>query len=707
MLISARWLNRYLSQGTLPVDRVTSALIDAGFPIESVTPLENGDTRLDVELTSNRGDCLSHVGLAREVAAKLGISLSDPLKTIAQPVADATDIRTVLAVENTVPEGCPRFTARVIRGVKVGPSPAWLKDALEAVGQRSINNVVDVTNHINFELGHPCHAFDLAKLDGQKLVIRLAHKGEKLTTLDGKARTLAGDELVVADATRAQGLAGIMGGGDSEVSPTTTDVVLEVATWDPVVVRRAARRHQIRTDASHRYERYVDARCVDGAAQRAAALIAEVSGGRVCTGSIAEGAALKPLTTITLRPERCREMLGVDIAVDAIVRVLTALDIAVAQDGTSLRCTVPPFRPDLSREIDLIEEVGRLHGLDKIPTHEKMSIRAKPPQASEVARRELSSLLVGMGFFEAVTFSFTSPKEAALFLPPGLATVAVDDDRRKEDPTLRPSALTGLLACRRGNQHAQSAAAGEVRLFEISAVFAQKDAAQANSPTPASVENINLAMLLDVAVKGKSASVAELQAGVRTLRGAIESVVRAMAGTGPGAPELRIEAATPHAPAFDPRAYAKVSLAGVPLGYLGLIAPAAQALYDLATPQVAAELSVAALTRHFPPVAAVAVLPAFPGIERDVSLIIDERVTWEKVSAQIALAKAARPHDRLDAWHFVATYRGQQIGKGQKSMTVRLAFRDATRTLRHEEVDGPMGAIVADLQKSVGATLRA
>jgi phenylalanyl-tRNA synthetase beta chain len=703
MLISTTWLSTYLPPGPPTTEAIQHALIEAGFPIESTTPLPGGDVRLDVELTSNRGDCLSHLGLAREVAAKLGLSLRSPFAAPAKPAADPTDIRSLVSVENTIPHACPRFTARVIRNVKVGPSPAWLKDALEAVGQRSINNVVDVTNYINFELGHPCHAFDLAKLDGNKLVIRLAHKNEKLTTLDGKSRTLVGHEMVVADATRAQGLAGIIGGGESEVSPTTTDVVLEVATWDPVLVRRAARHHQVRTDASHRYERYVDARCVDAAANRAASLLAEVSGGKVCTGSIEAGPALPPQTIVSLRPQRCRELLGADIADATMTTLLAALEVAVQSDGPALRCIIPPFRPDLSREIDLIEEIGRLHGLEKIPTHEKMAIVAKPPQTSERARRELSSLLAGMGFFETVTFSFTSPKEAELFLPAGLATVAVDDDRRKEDPTLRPSAIAGLLACRRGNQHAQSAAPGDVRLFEISAVFAQA----AQGTTPVTVENFNVALLADVTIKGKSASVSELQLGVRTLRGAIESIVRAMAGTGPGSPELRIEPSAPHASAFDPRAYAKITLAGEPLGYIGLIAPAAQTLYDLATPQVGAELNLAALTKHYPPVAAVAALPAFPGIERDLSLIVDERVTWEKVSAQIAMAKATRPSDRLDAWHFVATYRGQQIGKGLKSMTVRLAFRDATRTLRHEEVDGPVAAIVADLQKAVGATLRA
>lgn len=695
MLISLAWLNRYLDGAPHSAERVRHALIEAGFPIESATALPGGDLRLDVEITSNRGDCLSHVGLAREVAAKLGIALRDPLAAAPTPARDATSAASLVRVENTVPDVCPRFTARVIRGVKVGPSPAWLREALEAVGQRSISNIVDVTNFLNFELGHPCHAFDLAKLGGAALVIRYARESEKLTTLDGKARTLRSDELVVADAQRAQGLAGVIGGGESEVSGGTTDVVLEVATWDPVTVRRAARRHGIRTDASYRYERFVDPRCVDAAAERAAALMAEVSGGRVCAGAVEAGPALAPRTRIVLRPARCHALLGCDVPTERVVHLLGALGVEVSPEGASMACTVPAFRPDLLLEIDLIEEVGRLHGLEKIPIHERMSIVARGPQESERARRELDALLTGMGFFETVTFSFTSPPESAPFLPAGLREIRVDDERRKADPVARPSVLPGLLACRRGNQHA--GAESGVRLFETSSVFAQD--ARGNS-----VERTKLGLLVDCPVRGKSASVAELQAGIRVLRGAIEALVRTLAGT---AAPLVVEPASPPCAGFDPKACATLTLGSAPLGWLGLVGKDVQAMYDLSTPVVGAELDVARLVSGFPPGATVAALPQFPGIERDVSLVVDEPITWDRIAKEIARSAGSRPGDRLAGWEFVTTYRGAQLGKGRKSMTVRLRFRDPARTLRHEEVDGPVEALLGELKGRLGAEVRA
>ncbi|MEZ6244027.1 MAG: phenylalanine--tRNA ligase beta subunit-related protein [Phycisphaerales bacterium] len=291
MDISLRWLNKYLAPGDVTADEADEALTHAGFPIETRETLASGDVRLDVEVTSNRGDVLCHVGCAREIAAS-GVA-SKPRQLMAPPidrVPTQGKVSEALTLENREPGVCPLFTARVIRNVKVGPSPAWLIEALESVGQRSINNVVDVTNFITFELGNPCHVFDLKKLAGAKLVIRFANDGEALTTLDAKPRKLVKTDLVVADAQRPQSLAGVIGGADSEVDDSTTDVALEMATWDPVTIRTTARRLGIRTDAGHRFERGVDARTIEDAARRAAALICELTGGTLCDGELADGA---------------------------------------------------------------------------------------------------------------------------------------------------------------------------------------------------------------------------------------------------------------------------------------------------------------------------------------------------------------------------------------------------------------------------------
>lgn len=705
MLTSLRWLHRSLGEATLPPERVEAILMALGLPIETRTTVATSagpDVCLDVEVTSNRGDCLCHVGLAREVAAcaESGVRFIPP--SIEAHASDPTPVASLLALENHIPEQCPLFIVRVIRGVKVGPSPAWLVSLLESVGQRSINNVVDVTNFIAGELGNPCHAFDLAKLAGPRLIVRTASPKEALATLDGKARVLDGFEMVVADASRAQGLAGVMGGRDSEVTDATTDVVLEVATWAPALVRKASRRHQLRTTASHRYERIVDPRTLEFASQKAAAMIANLGGGRVATGALSAGRErTSPTipTTVRFRPARCRSLLGYDIAHDRMARHLRAVEIELGplgRGGDELLCTIPPHRPDLTREVDLIEEVARIEGLDAVPTHDKLAVRVTPPQPSEKARREIASVLAGLGFFEAVTFSFTTPALAKAFTPRDLEPVVMDDARRGEEPALRPSVLTGLLACRRHNQHAGVQSQGGMRLFEVASAFAQRPrpASAPKDSAPSSVENLNLALLVDCPGKGA----VDVQAGVRMVRGAVDALARMLSGG-----VTACQPVAPHAPAFDASAYASLTLGGSPLGYVGAIARPVQDQFDLATPVVGCELSLATLLAGYPPRSRVVLPPAFPGIERDVSLIVGEDVRWEAIAGALASRRVAP----MEGFAFVTTYRGKPVPPGKKSVTVRLAFRDPSRTLTHEEVDVPVQRLLEGLRSELAFELRA
>ncbi len=721
-----RWLNSLLEPANLSAAEVEAALTDAGFPIDGRETSPGGDVRLEVEITSNRGDCLSHLGLAREIAAVTGRAPKSP----APPVARAKGkIGEALTLENKVPDVCPRFTAQLIRGARIGPSPKWLAERLESVGQRPINNAVDVTNYLNFLFGQPAHVFDLAKLAGQRLVVRYASQGEDLTTLDGKKRKLSRDELVVADGKRAQSLAGVIGGADSEVTAATRDLVLEAATWDPETVRRAARRHQVKTDASHRFERYVDARTIDAPAGFGAALVAELTGGELCAGMLDEGRPAEPKGSVVMRTARCRALIGAEINDATMYKALGALGIETRPgDGLTPKsahrereamvlCTIPPWRPDLEREIDLIEEVGRIHGLRHVPIHDRVSVAVRRPQETERARREIGGVLAGLGFHEAVTFSFTKPGAAAPWLPPGMAALEVEDERRAHEPTLRPSVLTGLLACRKSNQDA--GAPGGVRLFEMAAVFGRAEGtghrAQGTEPkgsgvrgqgsrenggAPAGVvESRNLGLLMDVPVEGKSASFEDRQSGVRLMRGAVEAVVRTAAGA---AGDLRIEGAEPHCAAMEAGAYARVLLGGRALGYYGLVAGETVRAWGLERPVAGGELNLDALLEAYPPRAVVTEPARFPSIERDLSLIVDEDVTWERVRALIEGAKV----DRLEAVGFVGAYRGKQAGAGKKSVTLRLRFRDAARTLRHEEVDPQVEAVVGLARVRLGAELR-
>lgn len=741
MKISVAWLNDLLEPGNLTAHQAEESLTFAGFPIETAEAITSGsaagDTCLDVEVTSNRGDVLSHLGVAREICASTKRTMKRPSgPRTASSDSAGRDVERVVHIDNRlteVPGGqhgtfapCSRFTARVIRGVKVGPSPAWLVKKLEAVGQRSINNVVDVTNYVSFEMGQPSHVFDLGTLKKDasgraNIVVRTAHKGEKLALLDGKTITLVGDEVVVADGNLAGSgdakdgaaisLAGVMGGATTQVTDSTTDILFEAATWAPVAVRRAARRFNIRTDASYRFERIVDPRTIDAAAQRACDLILELAGGKLESGSISAGAPAKPALSISLRPARCNAVLGITVPDDEIIRILRALEIGVEQGPqNALHCTIPAHRPDLEREIDLIEEIARVHGLDKLPVHDRIGVRAREPQPSERATRIIAQTLAAHGFYETVTFTFTSSKGAKPFLATGLQTMEVCDERRKADPVLRPSALPSLLTCRRANQDsggdreaAESGDAG-VRLFEISSVFAQTPPAS-KGERGKEVERFIVSLVADAAFPAGAKAFEQKQTGVRFMRAVIESLAQSLGGA-----SARVSFVDPTG-GFPVEAYDPAARAGVVverdgkktvLGLMGLLAPAQQSQFGLDRPVVMAELGLETLLALFPARALVHGLPAFPAIERDLSLIVREDVTWEKILSMVNGMKA----ERLEHTAFVTTYRGAQAGPGRKSVTLRMRFRDPARTLRHEEVDGPVNQIIEKAKAELGAEIR-
>ncbi|MCB9845548.1 MAG: phenylalanine--tRNA ligase subunit beta [Phycisphaeraceae bacterium] len=699
MNISLRWINDLLSPGNVTPDELEHVLTGAGFPLESAESLPDGDTLFDVEITSNRGDCFSHLGLAREIAASTMASEARVLKPISQQASPRV-ARDAFpwSLENRVPQLCPRFTAQIIRGVTVGPSPRWLVERLEAVGQRSINNVVDVTNFLLLGLGQPAHVFDLDTLAGQRLVIRHANEGEPLTTLDGERRKLKSCELVVADGTRAQSLAGVIGGLDSAVTASTRNVVLELACWDPVTIRAVARRLNIRTDSSVRFERGVDPRTIDEPAIAGAAMIAQLTGGECLDVWLDQGRPSEPLRVVSLRPSRCARILGYQIDSMECAGLLVRLGIAVAHSFEDrIDCTIPAARGDLEREIDLIEEVGRVKGLDAVPVHERVSTRIASPQSSERARALASSLLTGLGFYEAVTFSFTSPGRATAFLPARAEVIAVDDQRRKEEPSLRPSVIIGLLACRRANQDAQARQPGGVRLFERAPTYWE------DARAGGSVEGRRLALLADVDGSGSKRSLEDRQRAVRVIRGAVECLLRNLGGDGVS---LEVEPCDPPAPAWrvgaTARVYATCATTKVPLGVMGEIAPETLAQYDISVPQAAAELDADALEGLFPPAPGLIDLPTFPPIERDLSLLLAESTPWADVIRRIEDAGGTR----LERTDHVTTYRGKQVPAGRKSVTVRLTFRDRDRTLRHEEVDEQVARVVEALRSGLGAEIR-
>lgn len=696
MKASVAWINQYLSPGDVTPQQAEEFLTFAGMNIDAVDPIEGqpGDARLEVELTSNRGDCLAHVALAREIAAVSGRGWKPPTPTFAAGTGAAG-----VALSNTLKNaGCPAFTLTVIKGVRVGPSPAWLKQRLEAIGQRSINNIVDVTNFVLHEMGQPSHVFDLAQVRGGGLTVRAASKGEKLALLDGKTITLSGGEMVICDDNGARpiSLAGIMGGSDTSVTDRTVDIALEVATWDPLLVRMAARRHNLRTDSSHRYERYADARTMPAAHARLVELLLQVGGGKVAGDVIADSRTAEPLTQVTLRARTLERVLGINVEPAKVESVLTALGFGVkvgiagqdAGGGGQWHVTVPAHRHDVKIEVDLVEEVARVVGFDQLVVPEMLPVRVAPLQAVERGRREMTRVLTGAGFYETVTFSFTSAKQAKLFTPAGVSTVTVSDDRRGEENTCRPSVLCGLLACRKANQDARVSAEGGVRLFEVAAVFGQ-------DAKGASTERRMLALATDAPAAGSA--IERKQAALRLARGAVDRVIETLTGQSP-----LITPATSVPAGFDPQASATVSVGGKVVGVIGLASAAATALYDLQQPVALAELEIDALLASYPPRAIVRELPTLPASERDISFVVPEAVRWAQIESLIVSQKPAL----LEKHAFVGTYRGKPLEAGQKSITLRLTFRDETRTLRDEDVTPQVDALIAAAKGTLGATIR-
>lgn len=708
MLTSLKWLNRYLDPSRpLDVEEAVRLLEAYSFPIESVEEVAGGDHCLDVELTSNRGDCFSHLSLAKEIAAASGRSVVvpeawEPGRT---PPVNASPLKGQLAIENTVPDLCPRFTGRIIRGVKVGPSPDWLRELLEAVGQKSINNVVDASNFVLLELGHPSHTFDLAALKGGTVEIRHARAGETLVCLDDKAHKLVPSDLVVADAERPVSLAGVIGGRETGVTEKTTDLLVELATWHPATIRATARRLQISTDAGYRFERTVDARDLRRASDRLVELILELAGGELVGESaddsiISVGADFAPENVVDLRTQRCRDILGIEIE-DMRMRVLLeTIGFGVESGGEGVwRCTVPHNRAhEVTREIDLIEEVARLNGLEEIEVQPELPVQLTLRHPEQWNHRErvlelAGQTLAGLGFFETVTFSFLDRASADLFLPEGKVLLKVDDNRRREAPFLRPSIVPSLLTCRKANQDARVVAPGGVRLFEVASTFA-------DNPDGTTHERRCIALLMDVdASMGSPKKPETRQLALRSMRAVVENLLKSL---GIDAERIGVRAESPALGALKNEAAATVTVDGEVLGWMAILAGAAQKQWELHTPVVAAELDLQMLVDRFPPQTNLDPLPAFPAIERDLSVIVEESRPWAEISSVVESSAV----ELFEQVSFVGTFRGEQVGAGKKSVTMRLRFRDPSRTLRHEEVDPQMATIVGNLEKKIGAGVR-
>ena len=669
MKISLNWLTDYVDVSAVPARDLAAALTRAGIGCDSIAETPS-DVVLELEITSNRPDCLGHIGVAREVSAVLKLPLKLPdLSKIPTGSKDAAKLTGVQVLD---PELCPRYTARVIAGVKVGPSPAWMVERLEAVGLRSINNVVDVTNYVLMEYGQPLHAFDYDRLAEHRIVVRRAKPGEEIVSIDGTRCALTGGMLVIADAAKPVAVAGVMGGLESEISASSNTVLLESAQFDPLTTRKTARALMLISESSYRFERGVDPVGVEAASLRACQLILQAAGGELAQGVVDVWANPHRPVQVSLRTARCRALLGAEIDAAAQAGILDRLGLSPKVSGDRIDCTIPSYRADLTREVDLIEEVARLHGLDKIPVRTRVSHAVVPAGRVELARRRAREALSAAGIDEAVTFSFVDDPEATMF---GFAAqVRVDAVVRRTNNLLRPALLPSLLRACKGNQDVGNE---DVCLYELAAVFPPGGD---GSGRPA--EHVSLGVVC--------------RRDVRFVRGVLEAVAAAVA------PLAKVEVVPGSVAGLDSGASAEVRLDGQAVGILGVVDQAVLDYYGLEKPHAAGAINFDELVKRIGRERVYQPLARFPAVRRDLSLVVDEAATWRQVTETVA--RTDQP--ALEELTYVGSYRGKQVPAGKKSVTLSLTYRLPDRTLRHDEVDEMIAAVVSALDKALGAKLR-
>lgn len=674
MLVSWNWLKEYVPLD-MPVDVLTDRLTMSGLNLESVQTVGD-DTVIDLEVTSNRPDCLGHLGVAREISVLFGLPLTIPK---AQPKTAAEKTAIVTSITIDCPDLCSQYVARVIRGVKVGPSPAWLQQRLKALGERPVNNIVDITNYVLLECSQPLHAFDFDLLQGKKITVRRAKKGESLKAIDQQNYELSPEMCVIADAKRPVAIAGVMGGFETEISGTTRNVLIEAAAFAPLSVRATARKLTLHSPSSYRFERALDPRGPEWASRRCCELILELAGGELLAEPIHAGTApMAKRQPITFRFSQIHRILGIHISAEAAINILKSLGMELVAQTTDSCAMIPPsFRRDLEREVDLIEEVARVHGYDKIPADVSVPLRASAKSARDRVLDRVRSVLVGAGYFEAMTPAFIGEADLQRFRPRGvLPALAVEHSSRKQENLLRQSLIPSLLGVRRHNERHGNF---QTQLFEIAKVYLQANPAQAE----AEVEPWTIGLVTGAAYL--------------ELKGVIEFLAAAVC------PSAIVAMQPVDCPSFTPGRGAEVLLDGERWGWLGELDSSVIDPLDLAGPVCVAELDLQLLESHADLIPKVRPLPQFQGVTRDLNFVLDEGLPWFDVAD--AVRKSAGP--LLEKVGFGGQYRGKQIPEDKKSYVVSMTFRAGDRTLTGEEVDAAVQRVIQACGKELGAALRA
>ena len=640
-------------------------MTNAGLVVADIQPVED-DFCLDVEVTSNRPDCLGVIGIAREIAAVVGASVQLPETNY---ISIDIEVSKLISIAVEEPILCPHYTARVVRHITVKPSPEWMQKRLKCIGLRPVNNIVDITNYVMMETGQPLHAFDLDKLSDQKIIVRRAKSGEEIVAINGARRALFHDMLVIVNGKRPVAIAGIMGGKDTEVSELTRNILLECAQFEPRQVRRTSKVTGIASDSSYRFERGIDPEGIELASKRAVKLIKDLAEGEIAKGAIDIRSERYERKKITLRIERLNKVLGTEIKRAVASDILKRLQFNILNEvDTFIDVEVPSYRGDVYREIDLIEEIARIYGYNNIPTKTSISVRGSVKSKYEIVEDSVRQFLIGIGFYEVKTFGIvdTSPLQSVNLWSDKVG-IDIVNPLRQEESRLRTCLLPSLIRTKIYNMnHGME----QVRIFEIAKVYL------AGEKLPE--EKTCLSILADM--------------DFLDLKGIVESLLMSLGITS------KCEWMTfAGSILFKADKSAKIQLGNNILGYIG----EAKEL-EFKTPPCMVELDLDLLVKMSNFSKYFQTLSQYPPVLRDLAIIVDEEVTWVSIEKCIAAANISF----MMAVKFFDIYRGKQIPSGKKSIAFNLCFQAPDRTLRNDEVDVAQQAILDALYRIIGAELR-
>jgi phenylalanyl-tRNA synthetase beta chain len=657
---------------------------DAPVGADALELLNLDDEVLELGLTPNRADCLSMIGVAYEVAAILGRDVKLPTIELQE---NDENVHDYISVRVDAPEDNPLYAGRIVKNVKIGPSPLWMQTRLMAAGIRPHNNVVDITNYILLEYGQPLHAFDYDRLGSKEIVVRRAKAGETIVTLDDTKRTLTEDHLVITNGTEPVALAGVMGGANSEVRNDTTTVFIESAYFTSPVIRKASKDHGLRSEASTRFEKGIDPARTKEALDRAAALMAEYAGGEVVGGIVEVNTLKEQEVTVTITLDRINRVLGTTITKDEVATILTNLQFAFMEDNGTFTITVPSRRRDISIEEDIIEEVARLYGYDRLPATLPVA-EAKPGKltAYQAKRRQVRRYLEDVGLFQAITYSLTSEEKATMFALETAEPIRLALPMSEERSVLRQSLLPHLLEVASYNRARQ---VENVAVYETGAVYL------ANGDNELPSEKERLAGVVTGVWHAHLWQGEKKAVDFYVTKGILDGLFELLGLTN------RIEYKQAKREHMHPGRTADILLDGKTIGFVGQLHPVVQKEYDLKETYVF-ELALTDLLNAEVEDIRYSPIPRFPSITRDIALVVDENVIAGELQKTIIEAGGKL----LKEVSIFDVYKGDRLPNGKKSIAFSLRYYDPERTLTDEEVTAVHEKVIQAVEQQFGATLR-